>query len=116
MGAKEELESIRQLFEEADSEPCKSGSGLKLAEDGSGTLEKAEFVEILNDPVVQHTLLRMEIPIEDPGTLFDILDPGNDSLSFPTFAQGLIFSHNNKSWRRRLESQGATNATGCLVY
>ena len=89
-------------------------SRLKLAEDGSGTLEKAEFVEILNDPIVQHTLLRMEIPIEDPGTLFDILDPGNDSLSFPTFAQGNSASVNDM-WRRRLESQGATDATGTLV-
>ena len=31
----------------------------------------------------------MEVPVEDPGMLFDILDPqGTDSLSFPTFAQG----------------------------
>lgn len=75
---RQELESIRRLFEEADA-------------DGSGTLEKTEFIDILNDPVVQATLTRMEIPIDDPGALFEILDPqGNDSLSFPTFAQGVL--------------------------
>ena len=41
----QELESIRRLFEEAD-------------QDGSGTLEKSEFIEILSDPVVQATLTR----------------------------------------------------------
>ncbi|CAJ1438420.1 unnamed protein product [Effrenium voratum] len=75
---RQELESIRRLFEEADA-------------DGSGTLEQAEFVAILSDGVVQQTLTRMEIPIEDPGTLFAILDPQNSgSLSFPTFAQGVL--------------------------
>lgn len=75
---RQELESIRRLFEEADA-------------DGSGTLERSEFVEILSDPTVQQTLTRMEVPVEDPGMLFEILDPsGTDSLSFPTFAQGVL--------------------------
>eukprot|EP00434_Breviolum_minutum_P034140 symbB.v1.2.030206.t1/scaffold3381.1/size58006/1 len=75
---RQELESIRRLFEEADS-------------DGSGTLERGEFVDILHDPVVQQTLTRMEIPIEDPSTLFDILDPqGTDSINFGSFAQGVL--------------------------
>ena len=75
---RQELESIRRLFEEADS-------------DGSGTLERGEFVDILHDPVVQQTLIRMEIPIEDPSTLFDILDPqGTDSINFGSFAQGVL--------------------------
>lgn len=75
---RQELESIRRLFEEADS-------------DGSGTLERSEFVDILSDPTVQQTLTRMEVPVEDPGMLFEILDPSEtDSLSFPSFAQGVL--------------------------
>lgn len=75
---RQELESIRRLFEEADS-------------DGSGTLERSEFIDILSDPLVQQTLTRMEVPVEDPGMLFEILDPaGTDSLSFPSFAQGVL--------------------------
>eukprot|EP00435_Cladocopium_sp_Y103_P062385 s936_g24.t1 len=59
--------------------------------DGSGTLERSEFIDILSDPLVQQTLTRMEVPVEDPGMLFEILDPaGTDSLSFPSFAQGVL--------------------------
>mmetsp|Transcript_33072 Transcript_33072/g.76423 ORF Transcript_33072/g.76423 Transcript_33072/m.76423 type:complete len:606 (-) Transcript_33072:115-1932(-) len=75
---RQELESIRILFEDADS-------------DGSGTLEVEEFVEILADETIQHTLTRMEIPVEDPRTLFEILDPqSTGSISFPIFAQGVL--------------------------
>ncbi|OLP79200.1 hypothetical protein AK812_SmicGene40547 [Symbiodinium microadriaticum] len=73
-----ELESIRILFEDAD---C----------DGSGTLEEHEFVQILADEAVKNTLTRMEVPVDDPTTLFEILDPqGSGSISFPIFAQGVL--------------------------
>ncbi|CAE6936414.1 SCN10A [Symbiodinium natans] len=75
---RQELESIRILFEDADF-------------DGSGTLEKHEFVQILTDETVRNTLTRMEVPVDDPGALFEILDPqGTGSISFPTFAQGVL--------------------------
>jgi len=75
---RQELESIRILFEDAD---C----------DGSGTLEEHEFVQILADEAVKNTLTRMEVPVDDPTTLFEILDPqGNGSISFPIFAQGVL--------------------------
>ncbi|CAE7938615.1 NaCP60E [Symbiodinium necroappetens] len=75
---RQELESIRILFEDAD---C----------DGSGTLEEHEFVQILADEAVKNTLTRMEVPVDDPTTLFEILDPqGSGSISFPIFAQGVL--------------------------
>ncbi|CAE7591547.1 Scn10a [Symbiodinium pilosum] len=75
---RQELESIRILFEDADA-------------DGSGTLEKDEFIQILVDEAVKNTLTRMEVPVDDPGTLFEILDPqGSGSISFPVFAQGVL--------------------------
>lgn len=67
-----ELEFLRQVFETADF-------------DGSGTLDREEFVEICQRHEVKTALLRMEIPAEQPEELFDILD--EDNLGQITFLQ-----------------------------
>jgi len=67
-----ELEFLRQVFEDADF-------------DGSGTLDREEFVEICQRHEVKTALLRMEIPAEQPEELFDILD--EDQLGAITFLQ-----------------------------
>lgn len=67
-----ELEFLRQVFEDADF-------------DGSGTLDREEFVDICQRHEVKTALLRMEIPAEQPEELFDILD--EDQLGAITFLQ-----------------------------
>eukprot|EP00931_Biecheleriopsis_adriatica_P098011 TRINITY_DN7190_c0_g1_i1.p1 TRINITY_DN7190_c0_g1~~TRINITY_DN7190_c0_g1_i1.p1 ORF type:complete len:584 (-),score=151.39 TRINITY_DN7190_c0_g1_i1:60-1748(-) len=72
-----ELEILKSLFEAADT-------------DGSGTVDKEEFLEIVAVPDVRGALIRMEVPVEDPETLFDLLDEEQDNnLPFSKFMEGL---------------------------
>ncbi|CAK9090468.1 unnamed protein product [Durusdinium trenchii] len=79
-----ELEFLRQVFEASqqllrtqtprspDSSPNTTAQTADF--DGSGTLDREEFVEICQRHEVKTALLRMEIPAEQPEELFDILD------------------------------------------
>eukprot|EP00930_Biecheleria_cincta_P059204 TRINITY_DN44958_c0_g1_i1.p1 TRINITY_DN44958_c0_g1~~TRINITY_DN44958_c0_g1_i1.p1 ORF type:complete len:552 (-),score=113.10 TRINITY_DN44958_c0_g1_i1:20-1675(-) len=72
-----ELEILRGLFEAADV-------------DGSGTMDKVEFGEILQIAEVKNALLRMEVPIDQPEALFDLIDVEKDGeFTFPLFAKGV---------------------------
>ncbi|CAJ1361344.1 unnamed protein product [Effrenium voratum] len=72
-----ELEFLKSVFESADS-------------DGSGTLDRDEFVEICQRPEVKTALLRMEVPAEQPEELFDILDEeGSGQINFLTFTESV---------------------------
>eukprot|EP00439_Symbiodinium_sp_Y106_P011474 s4157_g1.t1 len=73
----QELEFLKEVFESADS-------------DGSGTLDREEFVEICQRPEVKNALLRMEVPAEQPEELFDILDEeGVGQISFLSFHESV---------------------------
>lgn len=73
----QELEFLKEVFESADS-------------DGSGTLDREEFVDICQRPEVKNALLRMEVPAEQPEELFDILDEeGVGQISFLSFHESV---------------------------
>ncbi|CAE7372853.1 Catsper1 [Symbiodinium natans] len=73
----QELEFLKQVFESADA-------------DGSGTLEREEFVEICQQKEVKNALLRMEVPAEQPEELFDILDEeGVGHINFVKFHESV---------------------------
>lgn len=75
---RKDLQALKIVFEEADS-------------DGSGTLELEEFEEICKIEDVKRMLQRMEIPMEDPPMLFEILDEeGSGSITFGSFTQGVL--------------------------
>eukprot|EP00913_Durusdinium_trenchii_P016112 g15145.t1 len=63
--------------------------------DGSGTLDREEFVEICQRHEVKTALLRMEIPAEQPEELFDILDEeGGSSVLGRAYARFAATSDN----------------------
>eukprot|EP00931_Biecheleriopsis_adriatica_P098013 TRINITY_DN7190_c0_g2_i2.p1 TRINITY_DN7190_c0_g2~~TRINITY_DN7190_c0_g2_i2.p1 ORF type:complete len:532 (-),score=118.65 TRINITY_DN7190_c0_g2_i2:92-1687(-) len=73
-----DLEILKSLFEAADT-------------DGSGTLDKEEFIEIIAVPEVRNTLQRMEVPVDDPETLFEFLDEEEKGeMPFSKFTEGVL--------------------------
>jgi len=73
----QELEFLKETFETADA-------------DGSGTLDREEFVKICQLDPVKAALLRMEVPAEQPEELFDILDEDNlGQINFVQFHESV---------------------------
>jgi len=48
-------------------------------EDGNGSLDRAEFMEVLDEPVVRNWLASMGLHVEDAGLVFDLLEGGSSS-------------------------------------
>eukprot|EP00930_Biecheleria_cincta_P096166 TRINITY_DN8803_c0_g1_i1.p1 TRINITY_DN8803_c0_g1~~TRINITY_DN8803_c0_g1_i1.p1 ORF type:complete len:554 (-),score=105.78 TRINITY_DN8803_c0_g1_i1:153-1793(-) len=72
-----ELEILKTLFEAADA-------------DGSGTLDKEEFCEIIEVAEVKNALIRMEVPVDQPEALFDLVDADKQGeVTFQLFAKGV---------------------------
>jgi nitrogen fixation protein FixH len=74
--AQKNLEALREIFEEAD-------------EDGSGTVDKEEFRNIIKKPEVEAQFRQLELPTSEAEELFDILDEDKTGeLDIKTFVEG----------------------------
>jgi len=72
-----ELELLRTVFEEADT-------------DGSGTMDKEEFIEICSTASIRRALQRMGVPLDQAETLFDIIDSSRTGeVTFAGFIEGV---------------------------
>jgi voltage-gated sodium channel len=70
------MESLRQVFEEADT-------------DGGGTLSKHELLKSTKKPHVKDRLKLLNLPVKDLYQLFDVLDEaGTDEVPTATFFRG----------------------------
>jgi len=72
------LRDLKEIFENAD-------------QDGSGILDKQEFVSIMQQRAVQDALRMIEVPYTNPGNLFELLDrDGSNTLTLKEFIDGSL--------------------------
>ncbi|CAE8584272.1 unnamed protein product, partial [Polarella glacialis] len=68
---------LHQMFEAAD---CS----------GDGHLSRDEFREALSHPAAKHYLSHLELHVHEVDDLFDLLDSGNDQVSYNEFVKGVL--------------------------
>lgn len=75
---REELMTLKTIFEEAD-------------EDGNGCMDISEFTRIMNRPDVKHKCKSLQLPVEYPERLFEIIDEDDSGeITIIEFIEGAM--------------------------
>jgi len=84
----EEVAVMRERQKDADINELKI-LFLELDEDGSGELNREEFLDAVENPKIRRKLQLLEVDLDELDELWMILDDGDGTLSANEFSQGL---------------------------
>lgn len=87
--ADEEAKAQQQVQQQAKMAADLRAMFEKLDEDGSGTLTREEFTDVLDDVLFIRQMKVLDIDLEELPDIFDILDDGDGNITTEEFCLGL---------------------------
>lgn len=87
--ADEEAKAQQQVQQQAKIAQDLRAMFIALDEDGSGTLTREEFTDVLDDVLFIRQMKVLDIDLEELPDIFDILDDGNGAITTEEFCLGL---------------------------